>query len=764
MGQVRAHNTARSMALALAIVAWALSALLVVNPKAARAEGDIGPVIDTEEFDTSDGGSPEIINVGTDTFAIAYSGSGSDGFLKTYTVDSSGAITSPEIDSLEFDTSNGSEPDIIHVSGDVYAIAYRGQANDGFLVTVTISAAGAISNSVIDTEEFDPSSAFEPSIVHVSGDVYAIAYRGPQNDGFIKTVTIGAAGAITAGALDTFEFDTSDGTTPDIINVSGTTFAVAYQGSGGDGFVKTVTISALGIIVGLAIDTFEFDTTDGITPEIQNISGTTYLITYQGTGGGYLKTITISALGTITNPAVDTEQFDTTATAPRAINVGTDTYAVVYSGVDADGFVKTYTISAAGAITNPAIDSLEFDTADTTTPSIVHVSGDVYGIAYTGTASDGFLKTLAIGEATLEQSGYRIFGNTNSTDVAAPLAALNTPASLTSPGDAFRIRMLLHRTIADLSASGETFKLQYVDKGVGSCASPSGGTPAVYTDVTAGTLIAYNDNAAPSDGATLTANASDPTHGGDTVVNQTYEELNTFTNSVAAIPAGQDGMWDFSLIDNGAATGSTYCTRIVLSSGTPLDTYTVYPEITIPGTLDVSIVDAGGTTVASPKVTLSSANVMFQDQVVSGVFGTVGERIRVSNNTGAASWGLSIAATLGAASFWDGPGASDYDFNDPTANAGDGGDADAHGGQMTVDPSVATITPEGGCSTTGISLGSSTSFSEGVTDTISLMTAGGTADTGCYWDLTGVGVSQTLPAQQGAGTYNIDMTVTVVAM
>jgi len=179
----------------------------------------------------------------------------------------------------------------------------------------------------------------------------------------------------------------------------------------------------------------------------------------------------------------------------------------------------------------------------------------------------------------ISQYDYRLLNNANSTDVGTALAAQNTAASLASTGAAFRTRMLLHVTDINLGASGQAFKLQFAGKGAGTCAAPSAGTPAAYTDVTAATVIAYNDNVSPADGAALTANANDPTHGAETVVNQTYGESNNFTNPTA-INAGQDGEWDFSLIDNGAAASTTYCLRAVRSTGTALDTYTAYPEIT----------------------------------------------------------------------------------------------------------------------------------------------------------------------------------------
>jgi hypothetical protein len=185
---------------------------------------------------------------------------------------------------------------------------------------------------------------------------------------------------------------------------------------------------------------------------------------------------------------------------------------------------------------------------------------------------------------TYTQSAYRLFANTDTTDVGAALAAQDTAATLTTSGQSFRLRALMHVVGSNLGISGENFKLQYVDRGTGTCAAPAGGIPAAYTDVSASTLIAYKNNT-PADGAALTANGSDPTHGADTIVNQSYEELNNFTNAQGAINAGQDGKWDFALYDNDAFSNTTYCLRIVKSDGTALSTYSVYPTVTTSGSI-----------------------------------------------------------------------------------------------------------------------------------------------------------------------------------
>lgn len=360
---------------------------------------------------------------------------------------------------------------------------------------------------------------------------------------------------------------------------------------------------------------------------------------------------------------------------------------------------------------------------------------------------------------TYTQQAYRFFNNANSADVGSPLAAQDTAASLGSAGAAFRLRMLLRVDTNTILPNEQDFKLQFAQKS-GTC--DTGFSWETYADVTDSTLIAYNNNATPADGAALTANANDPTDGGRTIVNQDYEELNNFTNTEATIASGQDGKWDFALIDNGALSNTDYCFRIVKADGSTLNTYTVIPQITTAagGSVSVDIVDNDDTPVPSPSVSMNSVVVTIGHQSATGVFGVSAQRIRVTNNSGNPQWTLTLAADAGPTAFWD--GSTDYDFNDPTANAGDGADTDSLWGRMSLNPSVGTLA--GTCSTTWVTKWSSSSFSEWVTNTITLLTAGWTANTGCYWDFTGIDISQTIPGEKSSWSYSINMTLTVTAI
>lgn len=368
-----------------------------------------------------------------------------------------------------------------------------------------------------------------------------------------------------------------------------------------------------------------------------------------------------------------------------------------------------------------------------------------------------------------EQASYRLFNSVSSTDVGTALAAQDTGAVLNAGGDDFRIRLNIHVTAANLNSSGQSFKLQYVDRGTGSCGSPTGGTPSTYTDVTGATLIAYNNLVGGvNDGDALTGNANDPIHSTDTINDQTVEEANNFTNSQSAINIGEDGMWDLALTDNSAPAATTYCFRVVESGGTTLTTYTSYPQITTGnGVLAVDIVDGTGTPVVSPSYAMSTTGYLFNCDPSTTTLGTSAQRIEISNFTASAAWNITIAATAGNTDTWSDGGTNSYDFNDPggaPAGCTDGGDTDTDAGQLTLDASVGTSTPRAGCSNTGISLGSSAAYNEGTVDAITLISASSSAEVSCSWELTGADGLQQLPQDQASGSYTINLTLTATAV
>ncbi|HTE22811.1 MAG TPA: hypothetical protein VK674_07305 [Candidatus Limnocylindria bacterium] len=248
-----------------------------------------------------------------------------------------------------------------------------------------------------------------------------------------------------------------------------------------------------------------------------------------------------------------------------------------------------------------------------------------------------------------------------------------------------------------------------------------------------------------------TTNSTGVHRGASLAGNATQHFANTAntTNRITALICN-----GFSVTTTSAETnvsGSTYRYAAWRSPGT--------------GILGVDIVDSSGCGVSSPGVSMSSSGLSFACTTPTGTLGTSSQKVRVTNTTGSPNWSLTVAATGGDTSLWS-TGSVNYDFNDAAgspAGCSDGVDADSgEAGQLSLNPSTATITPKSGCSATGISLGGLAAFAQGTLNSLTLASASG-ANTNCYWDIVGVGASQKVPPEQPAGTYNLNLTVTVTA-
>jgi len=186
------------------------------------------------------------------------------------------------------------------------------------------------------------------------------------------------------------------------------------------------------------------------------------------------------------------------------------------------------------------------------------------------------------------------------------------------------------------------------------------------------------------------------------------------------------------------------------------------------GTLAAEILDNTRATVASPSVTMSATTASFDCETSTGTLGVNTERLYASN-PGASNSGftLDLAATGGATDTWS-DGSNDYDFNEPGDCTDDGAsDTDSLAGQLSVDPSstTATLTTDcTSCTTTGVTQGSASAFDEGTLDSINLLNAGETSDDVWRAYLTDIALSQSIPAEQPAGTdYNLNLTMTITA-
>jgi len=352
--------------------------------------------IDTLEHDTGESTFNSMVQIDSTHYILAYSGTDANGYIKTFSVDA-GSDTITELDSLEHDTINGTYNSLVMIDSTHFMLAYRGDDGDGYIKTFSIDGSYVITQ--IDVLEHETTDCLFNSLVKIDDTHFMLAYRGPDFDGFVKTFSIdGSYDNITQ--IDVLEHDTDRGSENSLVKVDATHFILAYSGTDLDGFVKTFSIDGSYDNI-TQIDILEHDTGDGRSNSLIQIDATHYMLAYRGTNlNGFVKTFSID--GSADNIAqIDSLEHDTDDAASNSlVKIDSILYMLAYGGTDGDGFIKTFSIDGSYEnITQTGI--LEYDIVNGSYNSLVKVDATHAILAYTGENNDGFIKTFLISEALL---------------------------------------------------------------------------------------------------------------------------------------------------------------------------------------------------------------------------------------------------------------------------------------------------------------------------------------------------------------------------
>lgn len=120
---------------------------------------------------------PKIVRARDLVFCVVHRGPGDDGFMKTIKINPDGTIQKTVLDSLEFDTANCLNNDVIQLANGVIGIPYSGLGYDGYLKTYPIDGCGNI-GAMIDSAIYFSGTTDWHRIIRVHQDVYAIVFEG----------------------------------------------------------------------------------------------------------------------------------------------------------------------------------------------------------------------------------------------------------------------------------------------------------------------------------------------------------------------------------------------------------------------------------------------------------------------------------------------------------------------------------------------------------------------------------------------------------
>lgn len=293
-----------------------------------------------------------------------------------------------------------------------------------------------------------------------------------------------------------------------------------------------------------------------------------------------LDAITIQNADTSISPvaaATQTASSSTSHTAPSVTPTGPNDLLLSVASINTGSSVGSASWTAPSGMTE-LTDALS-DGWLTSTVAAQSLSSN----AATGTRTFGLTSPRSDPAITASVT-FQGVGLLTGPDDGTPLGARDTAVAVSASETPFRLRLNLGVSAADAAIGTGVYKLQYARRGADNSCDTSF-TNESYADVSATSAVKFYDNSSAIDGATMSSSANDPTRSGVTAIGQTYEEAGGFHNTVM-IPAGQDGIWDFSLALDASAPAGQYCLRAVRSGGAILNTYSVMPEVGVQSTVD----------------------------------------------------------------------------------------------------------------------------------------------------------------------------------
>ncbi|MBA7507439.1 hypothetical protein ES706_06158 [subsurface metagenome] len=213
--------------------------------------------------------------------------------------------------------------------------------------------------------------------------------------------------------IESFEYDTESGKTASVLKLDTGIVAIWYLGTGADMWVKTYPVDAAGDI-GALIDSWDFHPTTSngayYHPFVVKTAGNVYVVCYRGQRLPQppyetwlnIMTMTVAPDGTITKTAIEYVYFaglpDPTKLSGFIRKTGTTKYVAFFdsAGVDPDGHIAVFNVNDNG--TGVALtDSWLFD-AIGESPSVIHISGDIFAISYNN-GTNAVLKTFSVNDA-----------------------------------------------------------------------------------------------------------------------------------------------------------------------------------------------------------------------------------------------------------------------------------------------------------------------------------------------------------------------------
>jgi prepilin-type N-terminal cleavage/methylation domain-containing protein len=287
------------------------------------------------DYDATNGQTPSLLQIDSTRYLCVYSGEGDDGWAIVLTVDPGTWDITGETP-FEFETNNATVPALARIDESHYLCVYADKFSDGQAVVLTVDT-GTWNITKETPLEYDTDHAYTPALAKIDNTHYLCAYSDKFADGQAVVLTVNAS-TWDITKETPFEYDTTNGQTPSLLQIDATHYLCAYDGPDSDGWAVVLTVNAADWSVSRET-AFEYDGSTGITPDLAQIDPNDYLCAYSGkTGEGYAVVLTVDSGDWTISKGTTFEYESATAAAPDLAQIDPNDYLCAFTGAGDDGW------------------------------------------------------------------------------------------------------------------------------------------------------------------------------------------------------------------------------------------------------------------------------------------------------------------------------------------------------------------------------------------------------------------------------------------
>ena len=352
------------------------------------------------EFDTANGQYNSCYQIDANHFIDFWAGSGSDGYVQVFTIDTSTWAVTTANASLEFDTQFGLHNNCFQIDSNHFINFWSGGASQyGYVQAFTIDTATWAVSTANASLNFMTAQSQLMSCYKIDGNHFVNFWGGQDGDGYAQVFTVNTATWAVTTANSSLEFDTQFGTYHNCYPIDSNHFINFWNGVDNDGYVQVFTVDTSTWAVTTANSSLEFDTQNGLYGNCYKIDSN-HFINFWATidSDGHVQVFTVDTATWAVTTANSPLEFDTqNGTHNHCCQIDSNHFINFGAGgAAAHGFTQVFTVNTATWAVTTANSSLEFDTTLGTYNNCFQIDSNHFIDFWAGSGSDGYVQVFTV--------------------------------------------------------------------------------------------------------------------------------------------------------------------------------------------------------------------------------------------------------------------------------------------------------------------------------------------------------------------------------